>query len=100
MADYASRIATLESEQARLSQEEIRLTARRREEIGRLAEKLGVLEADDATLAGLMVELKSAMDAKSPQLVKWRDAGARFRSVRLPRHGAKALPDADHPDEV
>jgi hypothetical protein len=100
MVDYASRLAALESEQARLSQEEIKLTALRREEIGRLAEKLGVLEADDATLAGLMVELKSAMGTNSPQLAKWRDAGASFRGVRAARHRAEALPSADRRDKV
>lgn len=100
MADYISRLAALESEQARLSQEETKLTARRREEIGRLAEKLGVLEADDAALAGFMAELKSAMEKNSPQLAKWRAAGASFRGERLRRHCAKALPNADRQGKV
>jgi hypothetical protein len=100
MTDYASRIASLESERARLAQREIDLTVRRREEIGRLFEKLGVLEVEDAVLAGVLIELKSAIDKQSPHLAQWRDAGARFRSGRPPRHGANAAPDANGPDKA
>lgn len=44
MPDYAARIANLKTEQAKLAQRQSELAAQRRGEIGRLAEKLGVLE--------------------------------------------------------
>ncbi len=85
MPDYAARIATLKTEQAKLAQRQSDLSGQRRNEIGRLAEKLGALEAEDDVLAGLFLELKSAMESDSPRLKQWRDAGARFRSPRAGR---------------
>ena len=103
MADYASRIASLKSEQARLAQRKMELAAQRREEIGRLAEKLGVLEADDDVLAGLFTELKSAMEVGSPRLAQLRDSGARFRSGKSERQrrcGAGPAPHANRTDKA
>jgi hypothetical protein len=100
MVDYGFKIASLKSEQARLSRREIELAAQRREEIGKLAERFGALEADDEVLAGLFVELKSAMESDSPRLAQWRDAGARFRSAQSPRHGANAAPNPNRADKA
>jgi hypothetical protein len=61
MADYGSRIASLKAEQARLAQRQSELAAQRREEIGRLAERLGVLETEDTVFTGLFLELKAAI---------------------------------------
>lgn len=91
MPDYAARIANLKTEQAKLAQRQSELAAQRREEIGRLAEKLGVLETDDDVLAGMFLELKSAMEGDGSRVKQWRDAGARFRSPafrRSKRHAA------------
>jgi len=96
MADYASRIASLKSEQARLAQRQVELAAQRREEIGKLAEGLGVLEAEDDVLVGLLLELKAAMKCNDPRLAQWRDAGRRFRSgksERQQRDSADAAPN-------
>ena len=96
MADYASRLATLRTEQARLTQRQLELAAQRREEIGKLAERLGVLETEDDLLAGFFLELKAAISSNSPRLAQWRDAGIRFRSAKSERQrGANA---AQHPD--
>ena len=54
MADYASRIASLKSEQARLAQRELELAAVRRAEVGKLADRFGVLEAEDDVFSGLL----------------------------------------------
>jgi hypothetical protein len=64
MADYASRIASLKSEQARLAQRELELGAVRREEVGKLADRLGVLEAEDDVFSGLLLELKADGESK------------------------------------
>ena len=98
MADYAARIANLKSEQAKLAQRQSELAAQRREEIGRLAEKLGVLETDDDVLAGVFLELKSAIGNDSSRLKQLRDAGCRFRSPksdRTKRHTADFAPGAN-----
>jgi hypothetical protein len=97
MADYAARIASLKSDQARLARRHAELAAQRREEIGRLADKLAVLEAEDDVLAGLFIELNAAIKGDSPRLAQWRDAGLRFRSDKLPRQrqGANVAPHAD-----
>ncbi len=98
MSDYAARIATLKTEQAKLAQRQSELAAQRREEIGRLAEKLGALEAEDDLLTGMFLELKSAMESDGSRLKQWRDAGGRFRSPkseRPKRHTADVAPHAN-----
>jgi hypothetical protein len=82
MLDYASRIASLKAEQVRLAQRQLELAAQRREEIGTLAERFGVLETEDDLLAGLFLELKTAVTTNSPRLAQWREAGLPFRSSK------------------
>ena len=82
MSDYAARVSALKSEQARLAQQQLELTAQRRTEIGKLAEKLGVLEADDESLTGVLLDLKHAIEGDDPRLKEWREIGARFRRPR------------------
>jgi hypothetical protein len=96
MADYASRVASLKAEQARLVQRQAELAAQRREEIGRLAERLGVLETEDELLAGLLLELKTAVTRSSPRLAEWRDVGIQFRSARSERQRAATSSQYPH----
>ena len=101
MPDYATKIATLKSEQAKLAQRQSELAARRREEIGRLAERLGALEIDDDALAGIFLELKSAKEGDGSRLKQLRDVGRRFRSPkpeRVKRHTADAAAHANGAD--
>jgi hypothetical protein len=96
MADYGARIASLKAEQLHLAQLQTDLAARRRAEIGKLAERLGVLEYEDELLAGVLMELKAAIAGNSPRLAQWRDAGARFRSRQSkPRRDANAAQNQD-----
>jgi hypothetical protein len=96
MADYGARIASLKAEQLRLAQLQADLAAQRRAEIGKLAQRLGVLEYEDELLAAVFMELKAAIAGNSPRLAQWRDAGARFRSGRSkPRRGANAAQNQD-----
>ena len=84
MSAYATRIATLKSEQAKLAQRQSELAAQRREEISQLApEKLGVLETDDDVLAGVFLELRSAIGSDSSRLKQLRDAGCGFRCFKV-----------------
>ena len=95
MSDYASRVSALKSEQARLVEQQAELTAQRRVEIAKLAEKLGVLEADDDALIGALLDLKDALQNNHARLRQWRDAGATFRRSRSDssrRHGAETSP--------
>jgi hypothetical protein len=46
MTDYASRVASLKAKEARLAQRRSEVAAQRREEIGRLANSLGMLETE------------------------------------------------------
>ena len=85
MAQYASRIASLKAEQTRLVQRPSELTPLRREEIGKLAERLGVLETEDDVLTGPFLELRAAASSNSPLLAQWRDTGLRFRSAKSGR---------------
>jgi hypothetical protein len=80
-SDYGARLKALRDEQRRLEQRQIELLEKRRTEIGRLAEKLGILEADDDTVAGVFLELKTALSnpAGDERLRHWRTAGASFR---------------------
>ena len=93
-ADYAARVKALREEQQRLERKQAELLEKRRTEIGRLAEKLGVLEIDDDALAGALLELKAALDTPAGQerLKHWRSAGASFR--RGPKDAKSAAPRA------
>ncbi len=103
--DYRSRLTALKEEQARLELKHAELLAKRRDEIGKLAERLGLLEADDDALAGALLELKeAAAKTGDERLARWRAAGAAFRrkdlnrKVAAPRPGnGLAQPAADAP---
>ncbi len=58
--DYGSRLKALKEEQQRLERKQAELLDKRRAEIGKLVERLGLLEADDDALAGALLELKEA----------------------------------------
>jgi hypothetical protein len=96
MADYGARIASLKAEELRLVQLQSDLAAQRRAQIGKLAERLGVLEHEDQLLAGVFMELKAAIAGNRPRLAQWRDAGARFCSAQSKgRRGVKAAQNPD-----
>jgi hypothetical protein len=92
MADYGSRIASLNAEQARLAQRQSELAAQRREEVGRL----GVLETEDTVFTGLFLELKAAIASCSARLAQWRDAGFRFRCGKSERQRGTNAPQNPH----
>jgi hypothetical protein len=105
MADVTAQLQALKAEQQRLELKHAELLAKRRAEIGKLAERLGLLEADDDVLAGALLELKEA-SAKTgdERFARWRAAGAAFRrkdkdaKSTAPRAGnGLAQPAADAP---
>ena len=94
-ADYGARLKALKEEQQRLERKQAELLEKRRAEIGRLAEKLGLLEADDDALAGALLELKDAISKTGDErLVRWRAAGASFRRKDKDRKAAPARASA------
>ena len=71
--DYRSRLTALREEQQRLERKQAELLEKRRAEIGKLVEKLGLLEADDDTLAGALLDLKDAISKTGDErLARWR----------------------------
>src|SRR5271170_1311682 len=93
MADYATQLSALKEEQKRLVQRQAELLDKRRLEIGQLAEQLGLLEADNDILTGILLEAKKALDApesKDGRLKEWRDAGATFRKAKDSRKQSSA----------
>src|SRR5260370_32591298 len=79
-ADYGARLKALKEEQQRLERKQAELLEKRRAEIGQLAERLGVPEADDHVLAGVLLELKEAScKIGDERLARWRAAGTSFR---------------------
>jgi Conjugal transfer protein TraD len=80
-SEYGTRLKALKQEQQRLERKQAQLLDKRRAELGRLAEKVGLLEIDDDAIAGALLELKAAMDspANDGRLQQWRAAGASFR---------------------
>ncbi len=94
-ADYGARLKTLKEEQQRLERKQAELLEKRRAEIGKLAERLGVLEADDDTFAGALLELKDALSKTGDErLARWRAAGASFRRKDKDRKAAAPRTDA------
>jgi hypothetical protein len=93
--DYRSRLTALREEQQRLERKQAELLDKRRAEIGRLAEKLGLLEADDDALAGALLELKDVLAKPGDErLARWRAAGAAFRRRDKDRKAAAPRADA------
>jgi hypothetical protein len=93
--DYGSRLKALKQEQQRLERKQAELLDKRRIEIGRLAEKLDVLEIDDDALAGILLELKDAVSKNGDErLARWRAAGASFRRGHQDRKAAAPRPRA------
>ena len=93
--DYGTRLKTLREEQQRLERKQAELLEKRRAEIGRLVEKLGLLEADDDMLAGALFELKDTLDKTGDErLARWRAAGASFRRRDKDRKAAAPRTDA------
>jgi hypothetical protein len=93
--DYGARLKALREEQQRLERKQAELLEKRRAEIGKLAEKLGLLEADDDTLAGALLDLKDAISKTDDErLARWRAAGAAFRRKDKDRKAAPPRPSA------
>ena len=89
MADLATQLQALKAEQQRLERKQAELLAKRRAEIGKLAERLGLLEADDDALAGVLLELQEALAKTGDErLARWRAAGAAFRRKDANRKAA------------
>jgi len=78
-SDYAAQLKALKDEQTRLAHKQAELLDKRRAEVGKLVERIGVLEAEDDLLAGVLLELKQAVDKKDSRLAQWRQTGAAFR---------------------
>ena len=110
MADVTAQLQALKAEQQRLELKHAELLAKRRAEIGKLVERLDVLEADDDALAGALLELKAVLTSAGhdksadERLARWRTAGAAFRrkdkdaKATAPRAGnGLAQPAADAP---
>jgi Conjugal transfer protein TraD len=92
---YGSRLKALREEQARLERKQAELIDKRRAEIGKLVERLGLLEADDDALAGALLELKEASSKTGDErLARWRATGASFRRKNADRKAAPSR--ADH----
>ena len=89
-SEYGARLKALKEEQQRLERRQTELLEKRRAELGRLAEKIGVLEIDDDAIAGALLELKSAIDnpAADGRLKQWRASGASFRGKDKDRKAA------------
>ncbi len=89
-SEYGARLKALKEEQQRLERKQAELLEKRRAELGRLAEKVGVLEADDDAIAGTLLELKAALENSSDEgrLKQWRAAGASFRGRDKDRKAA------------
>ena len=93
--DYGARLKALKEEQQRLERKQAELLEKRRAEIGKLVEKLGLLEADDDTLAGALLELRDALSKTGDErLARWRQTGAAFRRRDKDRKAAPARPHA------
>lgn len=94
-ADYGARLKALREEQQRLERKQAELLDKRRNEIGRLAERLGLLEADDDALAGALLELRDALAQPGDErLARWRQSGAAFRRKDANRKAPAPRPRA------
>lgn len=84
------KLSELDAQIATLQAKRVQALAARAAEVGQLAQKLGILEADDSEIAGALLILKEALDTKGGRLAELRDSGKRF----LSRPGRKSQPNA------
>ena len=78
MSNYTLKLSSLAERKKKLQEEELKLIERRKKEMGELAERFGLLTAADTFLAGLMLEVQTALHAQSDKRKQWESEGARF----------------------
>ena len=98
--DFAEKLRALEAEQERLAKEREQLKSARIAELGQLAEKCGLFNIDNKTLAGAFLEIAEELAKEGSARKKgWAEKGATFlapgpRRGRKPR-AAKSPPQND-----
>ncbi|MBV9575132.1 MAG: conjugal transfer protein TraD [Gammaproteobacteria bacterium] len=78
MSDYANKLASITERKQKLLEEESKLIEKRKQEIGQLAEKFGLLTLSDAVMNGLFLDVQSAAQEKSEKIKSWESEGTRF----------------------
>ena len=78
MVDYAIKLSSIEGRMNKLKQEEGRLLEKRRQEIGMLAERFGLLTLSDESIVGLFAEAKDAASGNPIKLKFWEEQGAKL----------------------
>lgn len=89
MSGYLSKLSSIAEKKQKLLEEESILIEKRKSEIAGLAEKFGLLTLSDTVLAGLFVELQSAIQDKSEKLKTWEQQGAQFLKPKPNRKAAE-----------
>lgn len=78
MPDYANKLSSITEKKQKLLDEENKLIAKRKKEIGYFAEKFNLLTVSDAVIAGLFSEAQTALNDKSEKLKTWENSGVQF----------------------
>ncbi len=81
-SDFAAQLAAITKKKQLLASKEEKLIGNRKQEIGSLAEKLGLLAAPEDIVAGIFCDLKQALDEKLDKLKTWEALGAEYLQGR------------------
>lgn len=88
MSDIAIKLSVLAEKKQKLLEEEARLLAKRKEEIGDFAQRFGLLGASNEFIAGLFLDAQNAMSGKADKVAAWEGQGSAF--LKGKRNAAKA----------
>lgn len=78
MSELSIKLATIKQKEEKLLQLKTKLIEKRKKEIANLAERCGLLEADDEIITGLFIDCENAIKLKDNRLKEWRLVGEKF----------------------
>lgn len=78
MSDYAIKLTSLAEKKKKLLEEESRLIEKRKQEIGKIAEKFDLLTISDEVITGLFSEANEAIKENSQKIKQWEFQGAKI----------------------
>jgi hypothetical protein len=88
MSDYANKLAALADKKQKLIEQERSLVEKRKQEIGDLAERYGLLTASDAMVTGIFSEAADAVKKNDKRLNELEAIGDKILKAKKPNVAA------------
>lgn len=89
MSDYLKRLTELEDKRHKIDKEAYQILKKRKQFVGRIAEKFHLLKQSDELLYGMFAEAEAVINAKSEKVKQWELAGKSFMKTKQPAESGK-----------